>query len=157
MVHMLWINLILPGAGLILRGRLITGALALVASMVLLGLMILAPLMTTESLGQSLFIKFLLCYVVLSAASCLFHWFTARKHVLDHEQLRRLHQEVCQAYLNNKLDVALTLAQQISKEAASVIGSWQLLALIADAKGDLTLARSARKQAQSIQDQDDDL
>ncbi len=154
---MLWINLFLPGAGLILRGRLISGALALILSMILLGLMIVAPLMTTESLATSLCIKLFAGYVALSLLSSMFHWFIARKRVLDHEQLRRLHQEVCQAYLNDKLDAALQLAQQICKEAGTVIGSWQLLALVADAKGDLALARSARKQAQAIQDQDDDL
>ncbi len=151
---MLLLNILIPGAGLILRGRLWSGSIALLAAMVCLGLLILSPIIATAEFAQSLLLQFGLIYLCLSLLSSLWLWYCTRKPSWDQAELRQLHDQASKAYLLSNYDQAIEVAQRICQQASNLIGSWQLLAIIADAKGDHQLARKARDRVQILLEED---
>lgn len=151
---MLLLNILLPGAGLILRGRFVLGIVGLVLCMLFIGALILSPLIATPELSAQCLSIVIPAYLVLSVFSSTYLFLISRKPQWDQQQLRQLHQQASGAYLQEQWPQALQAAQQLCKQAGSVIGSWQLLALIADASGDLKLAHKARQRAKLLLEED---
>ena len=151
---MLPLNIFIPGSGLILRGRFLSGSLCLVLSMLLLGALILTPLIMNDELGSSLLWQLGLAYLLLSVASSIAVYLISRKPEWDQQQLRVLHQQASKAYLSDDHPTAVRSAQEICKSAATVIGSWQLLAVVAEAAGQMKLVQQAKHKIKSLQDDD---
>ena len=151
---MLLLNIFIPGSALILRGRFLSGSLCLVLSMLLLGSLILTPLIMNDELGSSLLVQLGLAYFILSVASSIVVYLISRKPEWDQQQLRALHQQTSKAFLSEDYSTAVRSAQEICKSAATIIGSWQLLAVVAEAAGQMKLVQQAKHKIKSLQDDD---
>lgn len=148
------LNFLIPGSALILRGRFLSGCVCLVLSMLLLGALILTPLIMSDELSASLLWQLGVAYAVLSIGSTVAVYLIARKPEWDQQQLRLLHQQASKAYLSEDYPSALSAAQEICKSASAIIGSWQLLALVAEAGGQMKLVQQAKRRIKALQEDD---
>lgn len=148
---MLLLNLILPGAGVILLGRLLSGALCLLLAMLCLALLALSHVVAVDVFADQLLWLGLAGYGLLNLLSSGWLWWRRRKPGWDARQLRQLHSRCSRAYLCGDLNQAVDTARQLCRLAGELVGSWQLLAMIADAQGDQRLAGRARQRAEAIQ------
>ncbi len=151
---MLWLNIVLPGAGLLLSGRLLSGGLCLLLAMISIAVLLLSHVIAVDAFALRLLWQSLGAYAALSLVSSLWLWWRSRKPRWDAQQLRQLHRDASRAYLCGNQEQALTAARHLTRLAGDVIGSWQLLAIIADTQGDTGLARRARQRALAIHNEE---
>jgi hypothetical protein len=139
------VNVLVPGSGLLLSGRALSGSLLLTASaccvtaiaLVLIHLPGLPPLLALEAAGAWPLLALL--------AGLVLHQALARPP-LDGAAVRAAHGAAFAAYLHGRLPEALAAARRLVALAPRETGAWQLLILIAEAQAsrdDLARARKA--------------
>ena len=144
------LNLALPGAGLLIAGRLAVGLLLLVPVIILLALILGTLAVFTRGAAWPIVGTFATCYAVLAALAGGLWWWFAQRERFDPAAVRALHRESATAYLQGKRDVALTKAKALVIAAPEESGAWRFLALVAADAGDHPTARRAEQRAQTI-------
>jgi hypothetical protein len=143
-------NVLLPGSGLVLRGRLVAGLPILVAAMALVVLALAAALAPAPGFDGGFAVRAVIGYVLLGAIAggTLWHWEQGAR--LDPAAVRELHRKLATAYLRGELPEARRQADLLVVAAGREPGAWSLLAMVAAAMGDAAVAARATKRAQVL-------
>ncbi len=146
----LWLNLPLPGAGLILSGRVWTGVAAAIPALFAATLAVGAALVAAESLRPRVLLGCALAYAGLAALTLAAHALAARRPPLDEGRMRELHRVAAQAFLTDRHGDAVTAARELTTIAPHEPGAWRLLAMVASAAGQTAVATRAGRRAERI-------
>jgi len=118
----------LPGAGLVLDGRLAWGLPLLFPAVIILAAAL--PALIIGGFAASLVLpKALPLYAVLAATALALRWHLARRARLDPEATRKLARAASQAWLRGE-PAATTQAQALVRAAPEMAQAWRLHALI---------------------------
>ncbi|HYE08229.1 MAG TPA: hypothetical protein VEL07_22135 [Planctomycetota bacterium] len=146
----LWLNLPLPGAGLILSGRVWAGVAAAVPALFVVTLAIGAALIAAESLRPRVLIGCAAAYAALALVTIVAQAIASHRKPLDETRVRELHRVAAQAYLTDRHGDALTAARELTAIAPHEAGAWRLLAMVASAGGQTAIAARADRRARRI-------
>lgn len=141
-----FINIPLPGAGHVLRGRVALGLGLLVPALVLVTALLLVGLVGTSTWAGSVRGWLLGGYLVLALAATTGHLLIDRSPPTDPELIRQLHRAAAVAFLADRDAEAVAAAEQLVAHAGREPGAWRLLALTADAAGDRARGGFARRR-----------
>lgn len=147
---MLYVDCIVPGAGLILRGRLLSGALIMLLALSALSTLAILSIISTDKLLHQLLWPGLAVYASMMVVAVLLQLYISRQARYDQQLVRQLHHDCSQQFLQGSLDQALATARQLCACCSTLLGPWQLLAQIADAQGERSLAAKARRKIAEI-------
>jgi len=145
-----WLNLALPGAGLLLRGRLTLGLGFLLPGLFMLSGWMLMHVAATSTALANWRLALGGTYLLLAAAATVVHAILLRERVVDTELVSSLHRQIATAHLNNRHPEALADARRLTTVAPKEPGAWRLLALVAEGAGETKMAVKARTRATSI-------
>lgn len=151
MTRCAWWNLGVPGAGLVLRGRLVVGLVSLVLAVMALSGAVLAQLIVVSGSVWAVTGWCVAAYVAIGCATLATHVVLERVPEIDPEHLRRQHREITIAFLQGDLAAALTNARALTRSAAGEPGAWRLCELIARHAGDKAQATSAGRTARTLE------
>lgn len=143
-------NLVLPGAGLVVVGHLLPGLLLLVPTVVLIALILGVLALFVASAAWPIVGFLSAIYVVLSLIACGWWWWQSRRGRIDPTRVRALHRTAAIAYLQGRDSDAVTSARELVAAAPEESGAWHFLALVATAAKDPTLARRATAKGRAI-------
>jgi len=144
-------DLLLPGSGLFLAGRLVAGLALLVAWLPVPTVLLVAGVLVAEP-GAS-WLRLLACgwWLGLALVAVGLHlWWQRRQHI-DPTQVRALHAAACAHWLNGRYEPAVSGARALVRAAPEESGAWRFLALVARDAGIQGLARRATRQAEAIE------
>lgn len=144
------LNLVLPGAGLLIAGHLWSGLLLLVPTVVLLGLALTACGLAELSLVWPLLLIFAGLYVGLALIAGGRWWWLDRRRRFNPTHIRALHREATIAYLQGRAGEAQVTAQRLARSAPEEAGAWRFLALVAAEAGDQPTATRATARGLAI-------
>ena len=145
------LNVLLPGAGLVLRDRLLPGLGLLVVAVVAVAVAVAGWLVATPGFAMQITGLCALGYVVAAALAGGVWWACERSGTDDPELLRLGHHECAAAYLRGDVQGALTSARRLVRVAPRRSGCWRLLALTAAAAGLDAEAARARRQHERLE------
>jgi hypothetical protein len=145
------LNVLLPGCGLVLRGRLTAGMPLLVAALALATLALIALLAPLPGFDAGFALWALAGYLGFGAVAAAALWAWERGAQLDPAAVRAIHHRLASAYLRGDHPAARAAADELVRAAAREPGAWSLLALTAGAAGDAATAARARRRAQSLE------
>jgi len=142
----LLVNLVLPGSGLVLRDRLAVGTLLLLAALLALVVVGTAGLIATPAFADELRLiaggVYLLAALLAAGGWALWE----RRVTVDERALLETYRAAAAAYLRDEA-AAIDHARRLCRRAPSLPGAWRLLELVATARGERALARSAAQRA----------
>jgi membrane protein implicated in regulation of membrane protease activity len=144
------LNLVLPGAGLLIAGHLWSGLLLLIPSILVVGLALAAWGLASFAVALPLLGFCAGIQVALGAVASLRWWWLARRRHFDPTHIRALHREATIAYLQGRAAEAQATAKRLAAAAPEEAGAWRFLALVAAEAGDSTTARRADARALAI-------
>ena len=145
-------NLVLPGAGLLIAGYLLPGLLLLVPTVILIALILGVLAIFVSSAAWPIVGVLSLLYLTLAAIAGGWWWWLAQRRHIDPMKVRALHRSAAIAYLQGRDAEALTAARQLVSAAPEESGAWHFLALVATAAKDPSLARRATAKGHAIDD-----
>lgn len=145
------LDCVLPGAGLVLRGRLAWGVPCLVLSVLCLSSAILAQLVVIRPLATWVTLGCLGVYVVVALCAVAVQRLSQRVRTLAGEDLRRRHRAIATAWLSGDNATAVSGARTLVQDAASEPGAWRLLELIAGRGGHPQEAARAGRRARRLE------
>ena len=143
-------NLVLPGAGLLIAGYLLPGLLLLVPTVILIALILGVLAVFVSSAAWQIVGVLSLLYLVLALIAGGCWWWLARRRQIDPTKVRALHRTAAIAYLQGRDAEALSAARDLVGAAPEESGAWHFLALVATAANDSTLARRATAKGHAI-------
>ena len=143
-------NLVLPGAGLLIAGHLLPGLLLLVPTVVLIALIVGALALFVASAAWSIVGFLSAIYVFLSLIAGTWWLWQSRRGRIDPAKVRALHRTAAIAYLQGRDTDAVTSARELVAAAPEESGAWHFLALVATAAKDPALARRASAKGRAI-------
>ena len=147
------LNVLLPGAGLLIAGHLGAGLALLVPSVVVLALVVgVLGLFATAAAALPLLLGLLGGELLLAATAGGLWWWYDRRGRYDPLVVRSLHRQAAAAYLRNERPAAMAKALALTRAAPEEAGTWRFLALVAADAGDQPLAARAERRAQAIDD-----
>lgn len=146
-------DVVLPGAGLVLRGRVGLGLALLVPALAVATLLTLSGLLATADFAATLRWWMIGCYGVLAAVAVAAHLWMTRGRVADPQVMRDLHRQAAQALLNDRLPEAVDAAERLTAAAPREPGAWRLLAHVAVAAGDRKRAGRAERRLADLVDE----
>ncbi len=146
----LWLNLPLPGAGLILSGRVWAGVVAAVPALFVATLGLGAALVAAESLRPRVLLVCAVAYAGLALITIIAQAIASHRRPLDEARMRELHRVAAQAFLTDRHGDALTAARELTTIAPHEAGAWRLLAMVASAGGQAAVAARADRRARRI-------
>ncbi|NRA40097.1 MAG: hypothetical protein HRU15_18275 [Planctomycetes bacterium] len=147
---MILLDCVLPGAGLVLRGRLWLGSIVLLLAIISASALVIISIISPDNMLEESFWPLLAVYMGLMVLTVLMQLLINRKSHYDQQLVRRLHMDCAQQFLNGSPEQALQLARQLCSACSTLLGPWQLLALIADGQGERSLASKARRKIEEI-------
>lgn len=145
-----WLNLAIPGAGLLLRGRMALGLTIMFCALITLSALILIQVVATSTALSGWRLVLLSAYVLLAAGATIAHAVLLFERPVDAAALRALHRQIASAHLMNNQTEALAGARRLTTLATQEPGAWRLLALVAEDAGDVRLAAKARRRAAGL-------
>jgi hypothetical protein len=146
------VNVLLPGAGLLIAGRMVSGLFLLLPTILLLALMLGVLGLFSSEAAWGILVWLALPYGVLAAFAGAWWWACTRREHYDPAEVRRVHREAAAAYLQGQQAAALAGATRLTRLAPEEAGTWHFLALIASDAGNAALARKAAARAAAIDD-----
>jgi hypothetical protein len=144
-------DIILPGSGLVLSGRLISGSICLAFAVVALSGAILAQLVVISTRASSVTLTCIAAYVALAVTAVVVRRVTTPKASPGPERIREVHRGISKAFLGGRSDEALTAARLFVREAPGEPGAWRLLELIAGRAGHPVVAKHAGGRARRLE------
>lgn len=144
------LNLVLPGAGLLIAGHLWSGLALLIPTVVVIGLALTACGLAELSLVWPLLVIFAGIHLGLALIAGGRWWWLDRRRRFDPAQVRALHREATIAYLQGRATEAQATAQRLARSAPEEAGAWRFLALVAAEAGDQSTAARAAARALAI-------
>lgn len=145
-----WLNLAIPGAGLLVRGRLGLGLGLILPAMFALSAFVLAHLVVTSTALGGWRFGLLAVYLLLAGIATAAHATLLRERAVDGDALRALFRQVGAAHLTDRHAEALAAAQRLAALAPKEPGAWRLLAQVAEGAGDAGVAARARRRADGL-------
>lgn len=145
------LNLLLPGAGLLIAGNLVAGLLLLVPTVILIALMLGVLGLFTLAAAVPILGVLALLYAALAGLAGVWWWHLARRRIYDPVQVRALHRTAVTAYLQGRSAEAVVTAHRLVAAAPEEAGTWRFLALLAGDAGDAVLAKRALAKALLIE------
>jgi len=146
------VNLVLPGAGLLIAGHLLPGLLLLVPTVILIALILGVLAVFVSSAAWPIAGLFSVIYLALALIAGGWWWWQSRRGQIDPAQVRALHRTAAIAYLQGRDADAVTTARALVVIAPEESGAWHFLALVATAANDPALARRATAKGRAIDD-----
>jgi hypothetical protein len=140
---------LLPGSGLLARGRLGVGV-ALIAAGALAASALALGLAGVPGFDGGL-VRAAAAYLALGAAAALGGWSLDRGSRIDPTAVRAAHDEAAAAFLRGENPAALAAARRVARLAPQEPGAWDLLALVARAAGDPGTADRAERRARALE------
>lgn len=131
-------DLLLPGAGLVVDGRLAWGVPLLVPAVLLLSALLLG-LVVGGFAAAWIMPRALPPYLLLAVLAALVRWRLAARERIDPETVKRAARAAARAWLRGEAD-AVQHARAVVRAAPEMAQAWRLLALI---NGDARAARRA--------------
>jgi len=153
--HLGWLNMLLPGCGLILRGRLGLGSALFLPALAAATLAPLVAVVAVDGFRVKLLAVFIAAYVVLAGLAALAWWWQARQERWDPGLVRELHRNAAAAFLRGEHAVARQAAERLCAAAQREPGAWTLLGMAAAAAGDAPAAAAAHRRAGRLRQQDE--
>ena len=144
------VNLVLPGAGLVIAGHLLPGLLLLVPTVILIALIVGVLAIFISSAAWPIASFFFVIYAGLSLIAGSWWWWQSRRGRIDPAKVRALHRTAAIAYLQGRNAEAVTTARELVAAAPQESGAWHFLALVATAANDPALARRATAKGRAI-------
>ncbi len=144
------LNLLVPGAGLLVAGRVAIGAALLLPAILVAAVAGLAAGVLARPLAVPVLLGCLSAWLVLAAVAGGIWWWWARRCAIDPVHVRALHREAAGAWLRGD-GSALAAARRLADAAPEEPGAWRLLALIARDQGDVRTGRAAERRAAAIE------
>jgi hypothetical protein len=146
-----WLNLAVPGAGLLVRGRVALGLGFILPAIFTLSALVLAHLVATSAALGGWRLGLAAAYALFAAAATGLHAALLRERPLDGEAVRALHRQVAAAHLADRHGEAVAGARRLVAAASGEPGAWRLLALVAEGAGDAATATRARQRARGLE------
>jgi hypothetical protein len=146
-------NALLPGAGLVLRRRLVPGLGLMVAALAGLSIALISLAAGEEPAAQLRGALALLAYLGCAAAAALCWWLGAGARPVDAARVHALYRAAATAFLHDDLAAAEAAARRLTRAAPAEAGSWRVLALVARARGRRGLATAAGQRALRLDNQ----
>ena len=144
------LNLLVPGAGLVVAGRLTIGVVLLLPTVLVVAVAGLAAGILVRPLAVPVLFGCLAAWSILAVISGLVWWWWARRCRIDPVRVRLLHREAAGAWLRGEA-TALAAARRLAAAAPEEPGAWRLLALIARDQGEPATVRAAERRAAAIE------
>jgi len=142
---------LLPGAGLVLRGRLAWGMPCLVLAVLCLSGAILAQLLVVRPAATGVTLACLGGYVVAALIAMTRQYLAGRVRTVAGEELRRRHRAIASAWLGGDAAAAIGGARELAQHARGEPGAWRLLELIASRGGHPQEAARAGRRARRLE------
>lgn len=146
-------NTLLPGSGLVVVGRLISGLVGLLGALVAGAVWLMAPLVTTGVFTGKVRIWAMLCYAGLALLATAWLAFCQRPRRYDEQAVRQEFLKAATAHLRNEPGPALAAARRLVRLAPHLPGAWRLLEMMATAAGSRRWIRRGRRGAAQAADQ----
>lgn len=152
---MIWpwlVNACYPGAGLILRDRLVLGLAFAVPALVVVALALLLALLATPDFRTQVLAVLAGCYLALAILAGLVGWLTERRRPVDAGAVNRAFVDTARALLADPAQPAraLTAAREVARLAPAHPGAWRLVALTAHRDGQPATAQRATARANHL-------
>ena len=147
----LWLNLAIPGAGLLVRGRLVLGLGLILPALLVVSAFILAHVMATSTVLGSWRLSLLAAYVLLAGVATITHAVLLRARSVDVQAVQALFRSVAAAHLTARHAEALAGAHRLTVLAGTEPGAWRLLVQVAEAAGETRVAMKARRRAERLE------
>ncbi|MBA2482557.1 MAG: hypothetical protein H0V44_17980 [Planctomycetes bacterium] len=144
------INALVPGSALLTRARLAVALPLVVAALACASLAALAVLASVPGI-DGLAVHALLGYAALGVVATVALWHHDRAGRIDPARVRALHREAAAAYLRSDLVAAERSAGLLIRAAPREPGAWNLMALVAQARGNAPGARRAARRARALE------
>jgi len=151
MMKPLFLDAVLPGAGLVVRGRLAVGLPCLVAAVLVIAGVVLAQLVLIRGSATPVTLSLIGVYVVLIAVAVTVQVLGRPPATPAAELIRTRHRSIAAAWLRGEATVALEGARELSRLAAGEPGAWRLVELIASRSGEKQEAQRAARRAQRLE------
>jgi hypothetical protein len=152
------LDLLLPGAGLTLRGRLVPGLICLVLAVINVSTVILGRILLASALAAQATWWGISVYVLAGLSAAGMHlWIGRQRAQVDEATLRQEHRRIAAAFLTDRGQEALLGARSLAQRAKREPGAWRLLELVANRNGQAQEAAKAGKRAQSLEREREDL
>lgn len=148
--RLVMVNLVLPGAGLVVAGHLLPGLLLLVPTVILIALILGVLALFISSAAWPIAASLFSLYIALSVIAGSWWWWQSRRGRIDPTKVRALHRTAAIAYLQGRNAEAVTTARELVAAAPQESGAWHFLALVATAANDPALARRATAKGRAI-------
>jgi len=147
----LWLNLAIPGAGLLVRGRLLLGLSLTVSAVLVVSAFILAHVVATSTVLGNSRVSLLAVYVLLAGVATITHAVLLRARPVDAQAVQALFRSVAAAHLTDHHAEAVAGAHRLSTLASVEPGAWRLLANVTEAAGNKGVAAKSRRRAKSLE------
>ncbi len=147
------VNALLPGAGLVLRRRLVPGLALVLLALAGLSIALISLAAGSEPAAQLRGALALLAYLGCAAAAALCWWLGAAAAPPAAGRVHELYRAAATAFLADDLAAAEAAAQRLTRAAPAEAGSWRVLALVAGARGRRGLATAAGQRALRLDNQ----
>jgi len=147
----LWLNVAIPGAGLLLRGRLVLGLGLIVPALLVVSAAILAQVVATSAVLGSWRLSLLAVYVLLATVATITHALLLRERPVDAQAVQALFSSVAAAHLNARHAEAVAGAQRLVALAGAEPGAWRLLSQVSEAAGNKRVAAKSRRRAERLE------
>lgn len=150
MTALFTLNLLLPGSGLLVRGRLLPGLILLAPVPLLAALLLGAGIVAAPPVAAPIRLAVCSAWALLALLAALVWWWTARRTRFDPAAVRAAHRQACAAWLQGRPEQALTGAQELVRLAPEEAGAWGFLALVGESAGQPALAERARRRERRL-------
>jgi len=147
----LWLNLAIPGAGLLVRGRLLAGLSLTLPALLVVSAFLLAHVVATSTILGRWQVSLLAAYVVLAAIATITHAVLLRVGPVDAQAVQALFKQVAAAHLTNQHSEAVVGAHRLTVLASTEPGAWHVLANVAEAAGNKRVAAKAKGRAKRLE------
>jgi|GEM_PF-3990447 hypothetical protein len=144
------VNCVLPGSGLLLSRRLLTGLALLGGSLGLLSAVAIGLCERDQPAVRLAGAISLAAYPGWCALGALAWWWCCRSAVVDPARVHALYRTAATAFLTGQLEAAEVAAGQLTTLLPSEAGSWRLLELVARARGQAARATAAGHRAKRL-------
>lgn len=140
------VNVLIPGAGLLLRDRLVLGCSLLLLALICVALLIVGPLLLSPDFAATSRWWLLAAYVALALLAALAWWLWEAATPLSDAHLREQHRLITSAWLQGRGKEAQSMAETLAQRGRRLPQVWDLLAVVAEP----AVAERARFKAQQL-------
>ncbi|TVR15437.1 MAG: hypothetical protein EA401_02815 [Planctomycetota bacterium] len=140
-----FVNVVLPGSGLILRDHLLSGCTLLLIALAMLTIGISAGFFAGPEFAHTLRLMAGVGYALAGAWAALLWWLWQRSTPVSPAQAALVHSQVCRAWLGGDDAGARQAALDLCRRARHYAPAWDLLALVGSAEQQLSAQRQAQR------------